>query len=268
MAVAALAPIIRVLGPLAASYLLENLFTSGLPDTAFTDASGKIRPGGLDPATVQAEYNKAVAAAGRKKLKPGTDAFNEFVRGKMSSFLGKVDDPTSILGRAASAYKTPPGKIRSGLGKAGSIGMKGLGGLGAVAFGLSSVPMLMSMFAGDGEGGGMAQGMGGPPTGEGGDLMELLGSLSEAGASPEELRGDYLQSEAAVRGLDRASLARGRVDYSGVAPGLETLIRGYEDELGRISYQEPMSLAQAYALKGIFDPSQSDLSMRDIMGGM
>ena len=62
-----------------------------------------------------------------------------------------------------------------------------------------------------------------------------------------------LRARPGTLGLSRASM-------------LEELIRGHEDELSRISYNEPMSLAQAYAMKGLYrDEPQVNLNFGDLL---
>lgn len=111
----------------------------------------------------------------------------------------------------------------------------------------------------------------GPPTdlgGEGGgDMMALLEMLQQqAGSNRSDLRNELARSEGLLSMLDTSDLAGRRASSLGVADDLETIIRGNEDLLGKIAYSEPLSLAQAYAMKGLYaPPMQPEFSFRGLM---
>lgn len=110
-----------------------------------------------------------------------------------------------------------------------------------------------------------------PPTdlgsGDGGDMMALLGMLQQqAGSNRSDLRNELARSEGLLSMLDTSDLAGRRASSLGVADDLETIIRGNEDLLGKIAYSEPLSLAQAYAMKGLYaPPMQPEFSFRGLM---
>jgi len=159
--------------------------------------------------------------------------------------------------KAAYEHRAPaakPGKgaaVKSGLGKTFHYGTTSL-------FALSTIPMLMEMFRGRGEGGAaeMEGLLGGPPTG-GGDsgLEEML-----IQAMDQDRRGQLRSMEAESRGAANMANRRGFTSTSssnaGFADDLETLIRGHERELGSMAHQEPLSLAQAFAMKGLYRPEE------------
>jgi hypothetical protein len=159
--------------------------------------------------------------------------------------------------KAAYEHRAPaakPGKaaaVKSGLGKAFHYGTTGL-------FALGTLPLLMDMFRGGGEGGAaeMEGLLGGPPTG-GGDsgLEEML-----IQAMDQDRRGQLRSMEAESRGAANMANRRGFTSTSssnaGFADDLETLIRGHERELGSMAHQEPLSLAQAFAMKGLYRPEE------------
>lgn len=116
----------------------------------------------------------------------------------------------------------------------------------------------------------------GPPTdlvgaeggmGGGGDIMALLQMLqSQAGGNRSDLKNELARSEGLLSMLDTIDLAGRRASSLGVADDLETIIRGNEDLLGKIAYSEPLSLAQAYAMKGLYaPPMQPEFSFRGLM---
>lgn len=152
-------------------------------------------------------------------------------------------------------------KLIAGLTSAGKVaGSAAIGGLaGALPF------MLLT---GDG-------GQEGPPTdlvgasgGEGGeDIMSLLQMLQgQAGNNRNQLREDLASTQGMLSMLDRRELMSRAPSSLGVADDLETIIRGNEDLLGKIAYSEPLSMAQAYAMKGLYmPPPQPSFSFRGLL---
>lgn len=117
--------------------------------------------------------------------------------------------------------------------------------------------------------GGVAMGGGG----EGGDmeaLMALLGGGLEdqASSSAAETRSEYRRMMAQQDMDRRAAMSRAVPSSMGIpeAAGLEEIIRGNEEILSRIAYQEPMTLAQAYAMHGLYsDPEEPNLNLEGLM---
>ena len=97
--------------------------------------------------------------------------------------------------------------------------------------------------------------------------MALLQMLqSQAGSNRSDLKNELARSEGLLSMLDTSDLAGRRASSLGVADDLETIIRGNEDLLGKIAYSEPLSLAQAYAMKGLYaPPMQPEFSFRGLM---
>lgn len=109
---------------------------------------------------------------------------------------------------------------------------------------------------------------GGGGAGAGGeDIMALLQMLQgQAGGSRNQLKEDLAMSEGMLNMLNRQTLASRRPSTLGVADDLDAIIRGNEDLLGKIAYSEPLSMAQAYAMKGLYvPPPQPEVSFRGIM---
>lgn len=102
---------------------------------------------------------------------------------------------------------------------------------------------------------------------EGEDIMALLQMLQgQAGGSRNQLKEDLAMSEGMLNMLNRQMLASRRPSTLGVADDLDAIIRGNEDLLGKIAYSEPLSMAQAYAMKGLYvPPPQPEVSFRGIM---
>jgi hypothetical protein len=118
-------------------------------------------------------------------------------------------------------------------------------------------------------GGEAEMGMGEPGMGEEGDILGLLGALQQQAQGGEaETRSEFARTQAGVNMLDRMDMARATPTTLGMgrASALEELIRGQEDELARMSYNEPMSLAQAYAMQGLYRPmEQGRVNFRDLI---
>jgi hypothetical protein len=159
--------------------------------------------------------------------------------------------------KAAYEHRAPAPKpskgaaIKGGLGKAFHYGTTGL-------FALGTLPLLMDMFRGQGGGGeeDMAALMGGPPTGGGeGGLDEMLMQAMDQDRRVQ-LRGMEAESRGAANMANRRGFSSTPVSNAGFADDLETLIRGHERELGSIAHQEPLSLAQAFAMKGLYRPEE------------
>ena len=179
---------------------------------------------------------------------------------------GKTKDVSKALGRiygkrqsvAKRRPPTPPGLMK-----------RLVRGAPAAANTALAAAFLLPMF-GIGTGGGEAEmGMGEPGMGEEGDILGLLGALQQQAQGGEaETRSEFARTQAGVNMLDRMDMARATPTTLGMgrAAALEELIRGQEDELARMSYNEPMSLAQAYAMQGLYRPmEQGRVNFRDLI---
>jgi hypothetical protein len=157
-------------------------------------------------------------------------------------------------GRKAVKAMRPPSKLMGRLGLASTLGLNALF-LAPLLMGGGSEEEQLAM---------AMQGQGGE-----GDLLAMLAGLQDqAEGSRSQLRGDVAESSAAVNAMDRMDMLRARPGTLGLsrASMLEELIRGHEDELSRIAYNEPMSVAQAYAMKGLYrDEPQVNLNFGDIL---
>lgn len=186
---------------------------------------------------------------------------------------GKIKDVPKALGRiygkrqsvARRRPPTPPGLMK-----------RLIRGAPAAANTALAAAFLLPMFgigAGGGEGGGETgmgePGMGGLGMGEEGDILGLLGALQQQAQGGEaETRSEFARTQAGVNMLDRMDMARATPTTLGMgrAAALEELIRGQEDELARMSYNEPMTLAQAYAMQGLYRPmEQGRVNFRDLI---
>jgi len=161
--------------------------------------------------------------------------------------------------KAAYEHRAPaakPGKgaaIKGGLKDAFHYGTTGL-------FALGTLPILMDMFRSGGKEGGAAEMeglLGSPPTGGGDSALEEM--LIQA--MDQDRRGQLRSMEAESRGAANMANRRGfsstPSSNAGFADDLESLIRGHERELGSIAHQEPLSLAQAFAMKGLYRPEET-----------
>ena len=96
-------------------------------------------------------------------------------------------------------------------------------------------------------------GMGSSPQ----DLQSLLGGLQQqAGGSYADTKEDYYTMRGERAASDMMDVLSNSPSIQGIRPDLQTLIRGYEDQIGRMSSTEPTSLAQAFAMEGIY-PSRT-----------
>lgn len=181
---------------------------------------------------------------------------------KMRSKRGKnPEEVAKILARGLRKRSKVVGMRKPGL-------LTPTAGKASTALGIGlTAPFLLPLFSGGGEEEQLAMAMQGQ--GGEGDLLAMLAGLQDqAEGSRSQLRGDVAESSAAVNAMDRMDMLRARPGTLGLsrASMLEELIRGHEDELSRISYNEPMSLAQAYAMKGLYrDEPQVNLNFGDLL---
>ena len=226
--------------------IIDRLLAEGLP--AETSAGG-IRP---------SVSRERLASRIKKMQRRGMT--QEQIAKTLGAAFGKRK---SVMGMR------PPSKLRS-------FGGKAMLGMNAAFIPIMLAQMGMSMFGG-GEGGeddlaamGISEpGMGGLKMGEEGNILGLLGALQQqAQGSEAETRSEFARTQAGVNMLDRMDMARATPTTLGMgrASALEELIRGQEDELARMSYNEPMTLAQAYAMQGLYRPmEQGRVDFRDLI---
>lgn len=153
-------------------------------------------------------------------------------------------------------------KLLRGLMTGGKVlGGTMLGGIGG------TLPFLLMDMFGNTEQESPPTDLGGEGGGGGGDMMALLEMLQQqAGSNRSDLKNELARSEGLLNMLDTSDLAGRRASSLGVADDLETIIRGNEDLLGKIAYSEPLSLAQAYAMKGLYaPPMRPEFSFRGLM---
>lgn len=214
----------------AAEWLLPLMLSEGL---------GAITGSGKNPIPTPAVEAKALEGQFKKMSKRfGPDTARNF-------FLKRYGE-RALKGTTAggAAYKS----LKPGIGNK----MKGFGkmGLAATAGALPFIllPELLGALHG---GGGEMEMAGGESSPQ--DLMALLGGLEgQAGGSYEDTKSDFykmLGEQQSQRVLDAA---RSELPMAGVREDLQALTRGYEDQLAKISYNQPVSLAQAFAMEGIF----------------
>lgn len=216
-----LAPLLELLnvGALGTT-ALSHLMSQGLPEESEVLPGGKVKVHqAVSGETIQDEFKRAVKSHGEKAAKA-----------VMNKQYGRR--------RAARAMRGP------------GLGSKALG----VAGGAGTLLFLASMLKPDLFMPSMED-MGLPPTGGEGDIMELLAGLQGAAESGVETRNEEAFTRGLVNMLDRKDMLGARAQMGGTAD-LDELIRGNEQLLGQIAYREPMSLAQAYAMHGLYAPQE------------
>jgi hypothetical protein len=207
--------------------------SGGLPEEYVTDSSGKTV---MHPKIDAADFQRHKATLERRLKDPK----------KVAIALGR-----SYGARRSVQNMKHPSKLGSGLSHGAMWGMNAL----------FVLPMLTQMLSG---GGGMEEaelqelmrgqgGMGSSPQ----DLQSLLGGLQQqAGGSYADTKEDYYTMRGERAASDMMDVLSNSPSIQGIRPDLQTLIRGYEDQIGRMSSTEPTSLAQAFAMEGIY-PSRT-----------
>jgi len=214
----------------AAEWLLPLLLSEGL---------GAITGSGKNPIPTPGIEAKALEDQFKKMSKRfGPDTARNF-------FLKRYGE-RALKGTTASgaAYKS----LKPGIGNK----MKGFGkiGLAATAGALPFILLPELLGALHGGGGGMEMGGGGASPQ---DLQSLLGGLQQqAGGSYADTREDYYNMLGSRSAQGMADAYSSDIPTAGIRSDLQTLIRGYEDQIGRMSSTEPTSLAQAFAMEGIY----------------
>jgi len=216
-----------------APYIIDALMSGGLPEEYVTDSSGK---------TV---------------MHPKIDAA-DFQRHK-ATLERRLKDPKKVaiaLGRSYGARRSV-----QNMKQPSKLGTRAMTGANLALMGLMFAPAISSMLGG---GGGMEEaelqalmrgqgGMGSSPQ----DLQSLLvGLQQQASGSYGDTKEDYYTMRGEKAASDMMDVLSNSPSIQGIRPDLQTLIRGYEDQIGRMSNTEPTSLAQAFAMEGIY-PSRT-----------
>lgn len=212
----------------------------------------------LAPAVIDALLEKGVPEefAGGKKL-PGmaADEFQELHKRLTKRYKDNPKRVAEILGSKYGKRKAVRALKGPGLG---SKALGAAGGLGTVLFLAQMLKPDLFMPS--------MEDMGLPPTSGGeGDIMDLLSGLQGAAESGVATRNEEARTRGMVNMLDRQDILGSQARMGGTAD-LDELIRGSEDMLGKIAYREPMSLAQAYAMHGLYAPKEpTRVDFGDIM---
>jgi hypothetical protein len=241
MALPALVPAVAT----AAEWLLPLLLSEGV---------GALTGSGKSPLPTPAIEGEVLA----KKFK------------KISKRYGNEDKARNLLlrrfGERALKGTTAGGVAYKSLKPGAGTKLKGWGKMGLASLAGAAPFILLPELLGALHGGGGEMEM----AGEGGspqDLMALLGGLEgQASRSFDDTKSDFykmLGEQQSQRALEaRAS----QLPMAGMREDLQSLTRGYEDQLAKISYNQPMSLAQAFAMEGIFpnNPAMMDFGSNRI----
>lgn len=217
-----------------APYVIDSLMSSGVPEEFVTDRFGK---------TVK---HAAVDAAEFQRQKAALDARYPKDPRKVAQLLG-----SRYGGRRSVQALKQPGKWSGRAQTAMNLGflammaapfIPGLGGGG----GRMDEAELQALMSGQGGAGSSPQ-----------DLQSLLGGLQQqASGSYGNTKEDYYAMRGRESASDMMDILSNSPSIQGIRPDLQTLIRGYEDQIGRMSSTEPTSLAQAFAMEGIY-PSRT-----------
>ena len=170
----------------------------------------------------------------------------------------------------------------------GKRGLLGAAAFNAAMFGPMLIPFLMGgedkenqdqqamleqMMAGGGGGmgeGGMAallgSGMGGSNSSDGGMMGLIAGLKNRANSNSYETSNKLAGTQGALKMqglLDAAGSGRPTAFYR---DDLQELTRGYDKMLGEISYQEPVTMAEALARRGIVpDQNENRIDFRNML---
>jgi hypothetical protein len=172
----------------------------------------------------------------------------------------------AVAATAAPAAATAAGAAGAAAAKSGI--MAGLlkmllgGGKYMAASTAGALPFILlpSLLGGEHGGGGAS-----PQDEE--EMLQLLQSMGgQARREAGTTRSDMLRTNAMVNMLDRRDAMMSPTSSLGIADDLEQIIRGRESMLSKIAHSEPISLAQAYAARGLFNPVvEQPMSFRGIM---
>lgn len=225
---------------------MASLLAGGLSSELVTGPKGTIRTKkALDPAQIQATYNKLIAGGmSPDQAKERLTRSLEKARPSGMQKLRRAHSRRAKLGRGAMAA--------SGLGMAAMTPL------------FVAQMLFPNMFMPDMEGMGdmegmAAGGMGGPPTGELGELEALLGGLerqAQGSAFSSAMGAARAQGEGGMARRMEALLG-GSVPQVGMAPGLEDLIQRNRDQIAKLAVKQRPSFAQIMAQEGIFSPQET-----------
>lgn len=214
----------------AAEWLLPLILSEGL---------GAVTGSGKNPIPTPAVEAKALEDQFKKMSK-------RYSPDTARSFFLKRYGERALKGTTArgAAYKG----LKPGVGTK----MKGFGKMGLAATAGALPFILLPELLGALHGGGGEMEMAGDGSSPQ-DLMALLGGLEgQAARGYGDTESDFYQMLGEQQSQRTIDAARSELPMAGVREDLQSLTRGYEDQLAKISYNQPMSLAQAFAMEGIF----------------
>jgi hypothetical protein len=228
----------------AASWLLPLILSEGL---------GTVAGSAKDPLPTPAVEAKFLEDQFKKISKRfGPDAARDFF---LKRYGERALGGTTARGAAYKGMKPGAGTKLKGFGKMGLASLAG-------ALPFIVLPELLGAMAGGGEEMAMEGGGSSPQ-----DMMALLGGLEgQASQSFGDTQSDFYQMLGEQQSQRTLDAARSELPMAGVREDLQALTRGYEDQLAKISYNQPMSLAQAFAMEGIFpqNPGMMDFGSNRI----
>jgi hypothetical protein len=237
-------PAIPAIVSTAAEWLLPMILSEGI-GAVKGSAKNPLPTKGVDAEKLAKLFKSISSKRGEEKAR------NAILR----RFGERALKGTTTTGQAYSALKPGVGTKMKGFGKMGLASLAG-----AAPFIL--LPELLGALHGGGGEMEMA-GEGGSPQ----DLMALLGGLEgQASRSYGDTQSDFYQMLGEQESQRTLDAARSELPMAGVREDLQALTRGYEDQLAKISYNQPMSLAQAFAMEGIFpqNPGMMDFGSNRI----
>jgi hypothetical protein len=251
--------VVPALGKLLGQAAFLALLSGGLPGETY-----------IDPATKAASTRGAVSHEQVQRI------YNRYIK------QGKTPEEANRLLAGLLTRARPQGMaaLRSRFGMMGKLGRfaRVVGGVGGAAITpLFAAQMLFpsafmpSMPEMEGMEGMAAGGMGGPPTGEEGELMQLLGGLQqEANQGSVESRLGAARARGEGGMLSRMqAMSSGNVPQMGLAPGLEDLIERNRQRISELAVRRRPSFAEIMAQEGFYvpDPAANMASMFGGMGG-
>ena len=214
----------------AAEWLLPLILSEGL---------GAVTGSGKSPIptpAVEAKFLEDQFKKMSKRFSPDT-ARNFFLK----RYGERALKGTTARGAAYKSLKPGVGTKMKGFGKMGLAATAG-----ALPFIL--LPELLGALHGGEEEMGMEGGESSPQ-----DLMALMSGLEgQAARGYGDTESDFYQMLGEQQSQRTIDASRSELPMAGMREDLQALTRGYEDQLAKISYNQPMSLAQAFAMEGIF----------------
>jgi hypothetical protein len=206
--------------------VIDALMSSGLPEEFITDATGNTKK---QPAINAHRFQQLRAALQNKHKDPKKVAEELQKRFGARRSVQAMRTPSKLAGRAQTAMNL------------GFLAMMAAPFIPGLMGGGDEVDM-QALMAGQG-------GMGSSPQ----DLQSLLGGLQQqAGGSYADTREDYYNMLGSNAARELTDVYNSDIPTAGIRSDLQTLIRGYEDQIGRMSSTEPTSLSQAFAMEGIY----------------